>query len=157
MTTENKIIAQYTFDQVAAHLIEQNEKSMSNDIGCAYRGKNGMRCAIGFCISNEDYDPKMEGCFVDMRYGPDKLFTIMDKVSLGYYKNSNFLDDLQVIHDCNLPIIWPAMLKQFAKSYSLDDSIVDIMVNAKLPVPTFVDELTINELLIFNTEMAYKM
>ena len=141
MTTENEAKAQYTFDQVAAHLIQQNERSINNWI-CAYRGTGGLRCAIGFCISNEDYDPKMEGCVISLAYNSSEIFKIIDKVSHEYCNDVYFLKMLQVIHDCNLPIKWPTTLKQFARRYNLDDSIVDIIVNAKFPMPTLIYELT---------------
>lgn len=28
---------------------------------CVYRGPNGLKCAIGHLISDDDYDPEMEG------------------------------------------------------------------------------------------------
>jgi hypothetical protein len=31
---------------------------------CMYRGKNGLKCAIGHCIADEDYVPHLEGRFV---------------------------------------------------------------------------------------------
>ena len=36
------------------------ERSMLND-GCAYRGAEGRKCAIGYCIPDEEYSPDMEG------------------------------------------------------------------------------------------------
>jgi hypothetical protein len=37
------------------------EKSIGVNVSCAYRGKGGTKCAIGYLISDEDYDETMEG------------------------------------------------------------------------------------------------
>jgi hypothetical protein len=139
MTTEDKAKAQHTFDQVAAHLIEQGEKSLtavdddSEFAHCVYRGPNGLRCAIGFCISNEDYDIRMEEKSLASQINFAPGLTVLDKVGAQYYRNAAFLNLLQLIHDCSSVLEWPESLKDFAKKYDLDDSIVDIMLNAKLP------------------------
>ena len=142
MTTENQAKAQYTFNQVAAHLIEQNKRSRNNEGRCKYRGTNGLRCAVGFCITNEDYDSRIEGRGLKSCYDSNGMLRVLDKISPDYCNDYNFMRSLQLIHDTIVVSKWPTRLKEFAKTYNLDDSIVDIMVNAKLPVPNLINELT---------------
>lgn len=57
--------AQQVFTQVATHLLTQKERSfVIDDRGeelCAYRGDNGLKCAAGCLISNDEYNPIMDG------------------------------------------------------------------------------------------------
>jgi hypothetical protein len=61
--------AQEIFDKVVAHLKQQRRPSIKipDDIrsACAYRGDGGTKCAFGIFISDEAYDPNMEGCASD--------------------------------------------------------------------------------------------
>lgn len=61
--------AQEIFDKVAAHLKQQRRPSIKipddGGSGCAYRGDGGTKCAFGIFISDEAYDPNMEGCSSD--------------------------------------------------------------------------------------------
>lgn len=48
--------------QTFAHLIVQAERSIkTNGSMCRYRGKDGLKCAVGFWIPDEKYDPEIEG------------------------------------------------------------------------------------------------
>jgi len=53
------------YDAVARHLLAQGAVSVATlphgGIGCAYRGDNGLKCAIGALIPDELYYPEMEG------------------------------------------------------------------------------------------------
>ena len=44
---------QEAFTKVRDHLLRQKEKCIVNGL-CAYRGENGLKCAIGALISDED-------------------------------------------------------------------------------------------------------
>jgi hypothetical protein len=142
MTRENEAKAQYTFDQVAAHLIEQGQKSTLLGIECAYRGENGLRCAIGFCISNENYRFEMEDHNITYSCASLGSKTILEMVDKQYSHDEDFMNSLQAIHDKSIPSVWPGKLKMFARMYGLDGSIVDIILNARLPVPTLINKLT---------------
>ncbi len=54
---------QEVFDTVVNHLRQQGQQCVSDDdeIGCAYRGPNGMKCAVGALIPDELYDEAFEG------------------------------------------------------------------------------------------------
>ena len=67
------------------------EQSTDEDGTCLYRSTDGKKCAIGWCISDKDYDPSMEGKPSD--FLPIALF--------GEEVDHNFLNGLQVTHDEN--------------------------------------------------------
>lgn len=47
---------QQVFDQVAGHLLTQKEVLPSP--ACFYRGPNGLKCAAGCLIANDEYMPE---------------------------------------------------------------------------------------------------
>lgn len=52
------------FKHVGKHLLTQNEQSLvdrDTDRSCAYRGDGGLKCAVGCLITDEAYDPAIEG------------------------------------------------------------------------------------------------
>lgn len=53
------------FDTVAAHLYKQNKRSYKGNARmsggfCVYRSPEGLKCAVGCLIPDEDYDPRMD-------------------------------------------------------------------------------------------------
>lgn len=54
---------QELFDKVVAHLRKQGVKSVENG-RCRYRTAEGLKCAIGILIKDEDYSTELEGCVV---------------------------------------------------------------------------------------------
>lgn len=59
-----QLTAQDIFDKVVAHLRSMPRRSMLRDEYCAYRSPDGLKCAIGCLIADDEYDPKMEGLTV---------------------------------------------------------------------------------------------
>ena len=51
---------QDVFDYIVFALIQQGKPSLRPG-GCAYRGKDGCRCAVGHLIADADYRPRFEG------------------------------------------------------------------------------------------------
>lgn len=100
--------AQEVFDQVANHLLTQNKQSISNFAGgCAYRGDEGLKCAAGCLIGDDEYSEDMEG-------------TCYSQLSLSQPDNSDLIDDLQYVHDTFVPNEWKNRLKSLADKYSLE-------------------------------------
>jgi hypothetical protein len=113
---------QEVFDKVKAHLLAQMATSVTTRADapggemCAYRGKNGTKCALGTLIPDDKYDPSLEGCgpydnnvIVAMGYEPSDL--------LG--SDRKFLIKLQEIHDCHRPSEWAEELKLLASGTGL--------------------------------------
>lgn len=66
-------------ERIRDHLTKQKEQSMGsygeeNEGGCMYRGLNGLMCAVGCLIKDEEYDWLMEG-------SPATGFIVMKAVS----------------------------------------------------------------------------
>jgi hypothetical protein len=51
---------QEVFDHVAHHLLTQGIPAKHYGF-CKYKTEDGLTCAVGCCISPEQYDPRMEG------------------------------------------------------------------------------------------------
>ena len=97
---------QEVFDQAAKHLLTQNTKSTVGDVNCRYRGENGLMCAAGCFISDDEYDPEMEG-------------EIWQELILAPNKHKELINDLQIIHDDCLVEDWESELVDLAKGYDL--------------------------------------
>lgn len=107
---------QEVFDQVKTHLLSQNVKSISmkldrdDVVSCMYRTKDGLKCAAGCLIGDDEYDPAFEGL------GWSYLVR-HDSVPHEHY---NLINDLQALHDCKEPKDWESELKAVANRYGLD-------------------------------------
>lgn len=121
LRTLHKATAQEVFDQVAAHLLKQNERCLYND-ACAYRSDDGkLACAAGCLISEE------EMAFVyDKGYnqGAGILTLLNDAISDGVadresIQHLSLIGRLQAIHDGVVPSSWRASLKAAAEEFNL--------------------------------------
>lgn len=84
---------QKVFEDVFLSLWKQGKKSMNGSFGCAYRGDDGCKCAIGFLIQDYEYKEVFEGFGIaDLR---DNFHPIR---SLEKY-STDFLYALQKMHD----------------------------------------------------------
>ncbi len=131
--THNLTTLQGIFDTVKDHLLKQNARSERGDellslslgkSGCAYRGQDGLKCAIGCLIPDEDYEPRFEGQGVD-----DILEGTNCEWAPNWYIQSpadvreemlRMLGELQCAHD-NVPVdMWPAELGRMAHRWNLE-------------------------------------
>lgn len=106
---------QEIFDKVAAHLLSQMKRSQ-NSTGCAYRGADDTKCAVGCLIPDALYSPDMElkRVWTLFRAFPDAM------VASGLSEaDSQFLDQLQSVHDVNEPKYWRGELAALAARHQL--------------------------------------
>ena len=112
---------QTIYNQCAAHLLRQ-AKASYDDVGeaCLYRGPDGMKCAVGYFIRDDQYHENLEGYDAkdEELYGP--LASYLGKApSPG---QSALLFDLQRAHDhylkCGLDY-WASRMIEIAKQYGL--------------------------------------
>ncbi len=105
---QNKIItlatlpeatAQEVFDQVARHLLTQNAKSMGRH--CMYHSVEGLKCAAGCLISENEYLKGMEN---------DSWQNLVDR-KLAPSKHQELISELQQIHDTVEPNRWRGRLE----------------------------------------------
>jgi hypothetical protein len=112
---------QDAFDKVLKAIRKQKYIQSNDDSKgiCAYRGPDGLRCAVGHLLPSSLYRKEMEG----RRAGALKrIYPEIEK----YFKNVDgyLLNDLQRAHDFSLgrkgnSIDWETKMKQIAFDYSL--------------------------------------
>lgn len=115
---ENKIItlktlpeatAQEVFDQVVAHLMNQGKKS-TGDLICRYKNSDGLKCAVGCLIGDNEYDNNWEG---------KRWYEVVKSGHATYYHNG-LIQKLQRVHD-NFEIHeWKRELELVAIGFSLE-------------------------------------
>lgn len=107
MTYKTFASAQEILDHVAPLLFAQGQRSMLHPCApddeepqCAYRGEGGLRCAVGFIIPDELYNPNIEGSSAIS----EDLKGILGKIITTPFGNTysglgRFLADFQDVHD----------------------------------------------------------
>lgn len=110
---------QDVFNHVVNHLLTQKEKSVNSRGDCMYRGLNGLKCAAGCLIADDEYSPKMEyrtwfhlmngGAF---RIGNDELMITTEHYDL--------IHTLQTIHDRHEPDEWKEVLRELCANHMLE-------------------------------------
>ena len=104
---------QEIFDKVAVHLVAQNERSWDYNT-CLYRGPNGLKCAVGCLIPDNEYTPEME-----TKSAQFVLPMLSDKTLSNSFELEEMLSNLQRLHDGWTPEHWPQKLRDIAKEYGL--------------------------------------
>lgn len=114
MKITEQTTAQEIFDVVARHLLTQGRTAL-NDQGCAYRGDDGCKCAVGCLIDDEDYRPTFEG----------RRASIV-ATNLGWpCEHHVLLNGLQSIHDNHAPQHWRVCLENLAKMNGLNRDVLN--------------------------------
>lgn len=105
---------QQIFDQVAKHMLTQMKKSTmtdeNGDIEYFYKNLEGLSCAAGCLIADDEYNPEFE----------NQSWSLL--VHWGYVprRNSELIGFLQKIHDKNEPVEWENLLRELANHYKLE-------------------------------------
>jgi hypothetical protein len=112
--------AQEVFDQVATHLLTQMKKS-ENDVACLYRSSEGLKCAAGCLISDDEYTPEFD-LDSDGNYGMGWQ-SLIDRglVPLAHRK---LISALQEVHDGADTFYWRSSLARVADQYGLSTELV---------------------------------
>jgi hypothetical protein len=125
---------QEIFNEIAIHLLTQNEKS-TDSVRCLYRGPRGLKCAVGGIIPDEVYEkwkdieisfPLVNGESIKLDKGLLVQFfppELMEDLQIAE-TDKRFLQALQRIHDHNEPIRWRGRLLEEAASFGLDAKVV---------------------------------
>ena len=108
---------QEVYDTAVAGLSSQEFKPSyggRNGTSCAYRGGNGRKCAIGWCIPDELYSPEMEGktvysMFAEHWKAMREIFPI--SISVGA------LRELQNCHD--IAVVYPGSMRGNLRAFGL--------------------------------------
>ena len=114
---------QEIFNRVCEHAVTQNAKSENYDCdspvyGCAYRGDDGRKCFLGVLITDEAYDPDLEGKTV-ASCSVRRALESSGIQSTGEPRKWYFLSQLQDVHDDHEPHEWPRELRNLGDKYNL--------------------------------------
>jgi len=116
---------QELFDTASVGLLRQGKKSELEAInGCAYRGKGGRRCGVGFVIPDYYYEPDMEGRDAGVlvtRYPTLEQYWGVEEDGESRY----MLLDLQSVHDNCSVECWRDELSKVAEKYGLETLVMD--------------------------------
>lgn len=119
------------FDKVKTHLLAQNAKAertkpeWNGEMACAYRGVNGLSCAVGCLIADDKYDPAIEGIGIPYnvnggttreRLAP--LLRVLDGSGVPTDAGTlEMLAMLQTTHDDFSPTAWRERLDRIEVQY----------------------------------------
>lgn len=116
---------QEVFDTVVSGLLQQGRPSFGGYYGCAYRGTDNLKCAVGFLIKDDEYTRDMENDnfegliarnMIPMRLQSLELYTLICDLQ---YAHDGILADPKK----GLPA-FREWAKGIAKVYNLDDGVV---------------------------------
>jgi hypothetical protein len=118
------LTAQEVFDKVVAHLRKQMAHSeapvctgLETTTRCLYRSPQGLACAVGCLITDEEYRPSFdEGAGVQVKHIMDCVPSFRERVGK---ENEGLLYRLQEVHDCNNPLCWEMEFREVARYYQL--------------------------------------
>lgn len=80
---------QEAFDKIVARLMDGTGRALDEGGECMYRAPNGLSCAVGCLIPDEEYYPRIEGLLAD------ELINLNCLNKLNLY----MLERLQFVHD----------------------------------------------------------
>ena len=102
------------FNTVREHLLKQNARS-EDDAGCAYRGADGCKCAVGVLISDEFYDKDLEGSNIQ---DIDVLLALNYSIGRDIsYSEKEMLFALQRMHDTRTVDDWPTIMDEIEAEF----------------------------------------
>ena len=107
--------AQQVFDQVATHLLTQGRPSLDGTGRCAYRGINGLQCAAGCLIGDDEGPENLEG----------RGWTQLESDGLVPRDHAKLIRRLQVAHDTSRVHGWRDELKDVADLHGLNHHAID--------------------------------
>jgi hypothetical protein len=112
---------QEVFDQIATHLLTQERASISGG-ACAYRGDNGLKCAAGCLISDDEY--KALPLRLSDQYTNRATWRRLIEKKIAPPEHANLICDLQGLHDGFAEDTWHKKLIDYALGRDLNTSFV---------------------------------
>lgn len=120
LATLEKATEQEVFDQVAKHMLAQGVRSRLDDEDhtnvCMYRGPNGLKCAAGCLIGDDEYTEKMDNNNAGTSWEGMVKRGEVPKAHAG------LIQELQSLHDHTEPEEWAADLAELASDLGLNYS-----------------------------------
>lgn len=122
--------AQQVFNQVRDHLLAQGRRSLlypgnedrALSVQCAYRSPDGLKCAAGCLMSDEEYRPEFDSTLHFNRKPTSCGWVtgIIEKYKAAPLEHAGLITDLQEVHDYSPPERWSTKLAERAKAFGLD-------------------------------------
>lgn len=94
---------------VKKHLLCQKVRSVT-EYGCAYRGAEGRKCAVGALIPDDEYREFFDHEVI--------LWDVMHSCPSLSGLSYEFLTDLQALHDREEPENWESLLNKMERELS---------------------------------------
>lgn len=114
-------LASQCFEQ---SVIPPKPNTMNQHEVCAYRGEEDRKCAVGFLIKDEYYDPKFEHTEASTLLEDTSLADIWE-YDVTDWMTRHLLENLQQAHDdCEDPIEMRKRLRIIADSFDLQTPMV---------------------------------
>lgn len=110
--------AQEIFDQVAKHLLTQNKVSRTVNGFCMYRGEDGLKCAAGCLIADDEYDIEMDSARKGGSWGTLVIHRFVP------VEHADLIESIQRVHDSNGPAVWRERLTELARRYQLNTDVL---------------------------------
>jgi len=111
---------QQIFDKTASHLLKQGTQSvLEDDDTCAYRGQDGLMCAVGCLISDDAYNWYLVGTSVVDCKRVQKALRDSGIEFDAHGQVMRLLTMLQTIHDTKEESDWAASLGELANELGL--------------------------------------
>lgn len=115
-------------DFVSLHLLTQGVHSYLDDGGtfdrcsniCAYRGSNGLKCAVGAIIPSEAYKYNMEESNYPQMLSANPTFKT---------DHCDLLTELQQVHDNENTDYWDTRLKSIYERLDIPTNILDKIID----------------------------
>jgi hypothetical protein len=120
--------AQEIFDKVARHLLKQNAQAKTSDgYGCMYRTVDGLACAVGCLLTDEEARAADTAKDKD---GHELNTGIANIAAAGMLPQRlspflGLLEHLQRVHDYKEPQQWREALRQVAHNAELSAAVLD--------------------------------
>lgn len=122
LATLPQATAQEVIDQGYLHLLTQNEASRDENGTCSYRSPNGLKCAAGCFIADDEYQKWMDTHEGDKGTDWDTISEI-----LGIDNFQVIIRKLQYVHDKrdypHRPNAWKGWISKIAKEHGLEDPV----------------------------------
>lgn len=107
---------QQVFDQIVNHLRKQGKPSMDkHGNGCLYHGPNGLKCAAGCLIADDEYSPEMDNNPAD-----DTTWQYLIDTGVVPSHFSKLIIHMQHLHDLKHHEDWESEFEKAAQTFDLE-------------------------------------
>lgn len=115
LATLGQATAQEVYNQVKEHLLTQRKQCAKGDTGCSYRNDDGLKCAAGALIADEEYLPEMD---VVEEVGT-AWCNLIERGLVPSTEHDALITSLQIVHDTEEVHHWETEIMRVAVEHNL--------------------------------------